>query len=146
MGRLIICIDFDGVIHKYSNGWQNGEIYDDIVPGFFPWALVAREHFCIVVYSSRSASQAGIRAMKDWFLKQWMAFTSSPEGSQVEVPLAWINSPNGSTEFSLFDFSAAKPPAWLTIDDRALCFNGNWADPNFSVQTMRNFRPWNKPL
>lgn len=25
-----IVFDFDGVIHKYSNGWQNGSIYDEI--------------------------------------------------------------------------------------------------------------------
>ena len=82
--------------------------------------------------------------MKDWFLKQWLAWTSTPEGASVEVPLAWCNSPNGSTEFTLFEFSAVKPPAWLTIDDRALCFQGDWKDPNFSVAAIEHFKPWNK--
>ena len=26
-----IAVDFDGVIHKYSKGWQGGEIYDEPV-------------------------------------------------------------------------------------------------------------------
>ena len=30
MKYMTIAFDFDGVIHKYRKGWQNGEIYDDI--------------------------------------------------------------------------------------------------------------------
>lgn len=30
---MTISIDFDGVIHQYSKGWQNGEIYDPPIRG-----------------------------------------------------------------------------------------------------------------
>lgn len=126
MNKPIICIDFDGVIHSYEKGWQGGEIYGTLVPGFLEWAEKACQHFRLVVYSSRSKTPEGIEAMKEWMLRQ--------------LNLA------GAGWLVAFDFIDTKPPAWLTIDDRALCFNGNWADPNFSVQAMQAFRPWNKPL
>ena len=35
-----------------------------------------------------------------------------------------------------------KPPALMTIDDRALTFTGKWAD--FAPDSLLRFRPWNK--
>lgn len=39
----------------------------------------------------------------------------------------------------LLSFPWSKPPAWLTIDDRAVTFNGKWP----SVEFIENFKPWN---
>ena len=50
-----IAVDFDGVIHGYSKGWQKGQIYDDPVPG----AKEALEKlkskgYRILIYSTRN--------------------------------------------------------------------------------------------
>jgi hypothetical protein len=132
MSRLIICIDWDGCIHDYMDGWRDGSIYGDVVPGFIEWADIAREHFELVVYSSRSKTEAGIAAMRER-LHAW-------------IEAAYAKNTGLAVSISDFTFASEKPPAWLTIDDRALCFNGNWSDPNFSVEAMRSFKPWNKPL
>lgn len=38
----------------------------------------------------------------------------------------------------LLKFPTKKPAAWLTIDDRAICFDGVFP----STEQMTNFKPW----
>jgi hypothetical protein len=129
--KPILCIDFDGVIHKYSKGWQGGLIYDDVTEGFFDWAEKAKEVFALVIYSSRSGSYGGIDAMKHWLKVQGEKWAGDGDGSGAIPDVA-----------SWFDFASEKPPAFLTIDDRAVCFEGKWDGIAMDPFTLRHFKPW----
>jgi len=126
MSKPILSIDFDGVIHSYSSGWQDGTLYDGVTDGFFDWAQEAAKHFRLIIYSSRSKSAQGIEEMKQWL---------SAHDSK------WREAHGGRADIE-FEFASEKPPAFLTIDDRALTFTGNWLD--FSPEILLKFKPWNK--
>lgn len=131
MNKPILCIDFDGVINPYSRGWQDGSIYDeDVVLGFFEWAYVAQDHFRLVIYSSRSKTAAGRRAMSSWLHERhgkWLTTSGKDKLGQVLH----------------YELVSEKPPAFLTIDDRALTFNGDWYDDAYWPEKLREFKPWN---
>lgn len=118
--KPILCIDFDGVIHDYRKGWQDGSIYGDVVPGFFDWAERAREHFRLVIYSSRSKTEDGIEAMKIWLR----------------------NKVNHDSVLDWFEFASEKPPAFLTIDDRCIRFDGHWRVPELFPENLQHYKTW----
>jgi hypothetical protein len=118
MNRQTLCIDFDGVIHSYENGWKDGSIYGTIVPGFEDWAHEVAKEFDLVIYSSRSKTPSGRAAMKRWLTRNW-------KGPPIPK----------------FEFASTKPPAWLTIDDRCIRFQGRWEWIRLDV--LKEFRPWN---
>jgi hypothetical protein len=130
MPKPTLVLDFDGVIHSYSSGWKGADVIPDlIVPGFFEWAEQAAKHFKLVIFSSRSGQPNGITAMQFYLYEQrklWRAAGGMPETNE---PLS-------------FEFAEEKPPAFVTIDDRALCFTGNFAD--FDPVSLLAFKPWNK--
>jgi hypothetical protein len=127
-----LCLDFDGCIHAYRRGWQDGVIYDDVVPGFFEWAARAKDHFKLVIYSSRSKDPGGIEAMEQWLRFQHTHW----------VETEWNGGMTVQTDID-FEFAHEKPPAWLTIDDRCIPFKGDWNAEQLLVATMLAFKPWN---
>ena len=115
----ILCLDFDGVIHSYEKGWQDGVIYGSVTPGFFDWAFEAQKYFRLVIYSSRSKTDEGRLAMGSWLAEQLRQRGGRP---------------------ITFEMAAEKPAASLTIDDRAICFDGQWS--NIPPDILLNFKPW----
>lgn len=127
--KPILCLDFDGVLHSYTSGWQGADVITDPpVPGMVEFLDRAVEKFEVHVFSSRSNQRGGILAMQTW-LKLALLREMDGEPGRADAVCAAIKWP---TE---------KPPALVTIDDRAITFTGTWP----SMETLLAFKPWNKP-
>jgi hypothetical protein len=129
MGKPILCVDFDGVIHSYANGWQGADVVGDPpVPGALRWLWKAAEWFNVAIYSSRSSQEGGREAMHAWMNN----FAIHEFGDK-----------NSADRFmATLSFPIEKPAAFLTIDDRAICFEGDWNELN--PADLLEFKPWNK--
>ena len=127
--RPTLCVDFDGVIHSYTSGWKGASIIPDPpVPGALQWLLDASKLFSLVVYSSRSKDPEAIAAMR-----MWITFHARQELPESKAE-AFLN--------AAITFAHEKPAAFLTIDDRAICFEGDWSklDPT----KLLAFKPWHQ--
>lgn len=114
--KPILCLDFDGVIHWYRKGWHGADVIDDEpVPGAVEFVKAAQEFFEVVVFSSRSHQNGGVRAMRTWMQQHGF------DVSSISFPLE-------------------KPSAFLSIDDRVLLFEGEFPEP----AALLAFKPWNK--
>lgn len=120
--KKTICVDFDGTIYDYKEGWQGGIIRGNVTPGFFEWYAEASKYFKIVVYSTRSS----VEKFRDEMMN-WLTHKANEHG----IGLGDI------------EFSDVKPKAFLTIDDRCVRFDGNWRDSNLNPQNLLAYKPWN---
>lgn len=135
--KKILCLDFDGVIHRYDSGWKGATIIPDPpVDGVFQFIYEALEHFDVCIFSSRSSSPEGIEAMKEW-MKKWEDETWNQSGGSSQQ---WTHQNPCSYLCNRVTWSVTKPSAFVTIDDRAITFTGTWPD----MESLKLFKPWNK--
>lgn len=126
MAMPILCLDFDGVIHSFKSGWKGATVIPDPpVPGAMEFIAAAIDHFHVDIFSSRSADPLGRRAM-------WSYIKQHLEEAVGEIEASRI--------ISLIDFPFDKPAAFVSIDDRAITFEGKWPD----IEALKAFKPWNK--
>ena len=119
----ILCLDFDGVCHSYTSGWRGAAVIPDPpVPGMWEFLESAVHHFELHIFSSRSHQFGGTAAMKAWFLEH------ANSGFRQDIARKFLR------------FPLEKPPSFVTIDDRCICFTGTWP----SMKDVLNFRVWNK--
>lgn len=129
MSKPILCLDFDGVVHLYNSGWKGPRnIPDDPTEGALQFMYdMLQEGWDVVIHSSRARYFGGISAMRKWLRRHAMAKDMWHE---------WGFGPG----LEDVRFVRWKPPAVLTLDDRAVTFNGTWPTP----EAVKKFKPWNK--
>lgn len=110
--RQTLVFDFDGVIHKYSKGWQSGKIYDEPTPGIRSLLVTLKPLYKIVIISTRCIDPSMKKDMIAWLKKN-------------DIPYDEI--------------SAEKVPALCYIDDRAINFDG---DCDKLFRRIMEFKPW----
>ncbi len=162
----ILCLDFDGVIHSYSSGWKGPRVIpDDPVHGAlkFLYEAITCGEFQVMIYSSRSRYLFARRAMKKWLFSEYMKLAAVdpedrwhiPDVKTGEIPEwlwkwiagfafadPWDDEARDAIKKLLrqLKWPTRKPPAFLTIDDRAWTFRGTWPD----LLSIQLFKPWNK--
>jgi len=121
--KPILCLDFDGVCHSYTSGWQGATVISDPpVPGMWRFLEAAVQAFQVHIYSSRSHEIGGTEAMRRWFRQH------AASQYRRDIVEKWLL------------FPLEKPPAMVTLDDRALTFTGVWP----TVEALLAFEPWTR--
>jgi hypothetical protein len=109
--RQTVCLDFDGVVHSYRSGWQGATtIADPPIHGTAEAIAHLRKRYRVVIHSARCATAEGRDAISAWLLKH-----------RIEID----------------EVCEHKPPALVYIDDRAIRFQGSWAD---AISELSQFR------
>jgi len=122
--REAIGIDFDGVIHAYSQGWCTGVIYDIPVAGAQEALTLLSRRFRIVIYSARSydhpeKGQHGKGQKED--MELWL--------SRYSIPYDEIHTAPG------------KPDCEVFIDDKGYRFEGDWVKTRKDIERLSS-RKW----
>ena len=114
--KQTVIFDFDGVIHSYTSGWQGVTNIPDLpVEGIRDVIEELKiAGYEVVVVSTRCYQEGGIEAIKKYLNKH---------------------------DIVVDRVTDEKPPAVVTVDDRAICFDG---DVTTLFKKIINFVPWMK--
>lgn len=112
--KKTVVFDFDGVINSYVSGWKGIDNIPDPPVAGIDHAIqkIRKLGYEVVVVSSRCSEEKGIKAIQKYLDKYYICV----DKVQKE-----------------------KPPCVVTVDDRAICFNG---DTENLVDKILNFKPW----
>lgn len=118
MDKPIMCIDFDGVISQYKNGWRGvGNLAEETpVDGAIKFLNDAVKHFTVLIFSSRCNAKSGILAIEKWLIMYGLS----------------------SVVLDKLIFQPGKPSYHVVIDDRAFKFSGKFP----SIGHFIEFKPW----
>jgi len=107
-----VAVDFDGVIHTYDRGWQDGSIYGEFMPGAVEGLTRLMQRYAVFIHTSRKPRQVA----------RWIERNS---GYGIECTTR-VPRKGFWTERGYLLVTNRKLPAVAYIDDRGIRFH-NWA-------------------
>lgn len=119
---MTVALDFDGVIHRYSRGWQGGKIYDPPMPGAIEAIHEIQEVEAVVVFTART----DLDAVCAWLSAQGIECVTQ-EQWDAERPAEEHGSAFWNDKSRVL-VTNRKPAARYYLDDRAVLFTreGGW--------------------
>lgn len=114
-----VAVDFDGVLHPYTEGWVGPEPADEPpMPGAVEFLTVlVGDGFRVVVFSTRCDTEEGLEGTRRWLAKHGLD------------PL-------------IDDVTCRKPAAVAYVDDRAVSYRaGNWPECLNEIDRLAGGRP-----
>lgn len=125
-----VAFDFDGVIHKYSKGWQDGSIYDEVNVDILDIinTLMMNNIPCIIM-STRDPQQ-----IKDWWKEQ---------GFDIKTKVLDFNTVFYN-DCDYLGITNRKIAAQLYIDDRAYRYIGQNTDEflyDLTAESLKIYQP-----
>ena len=106
-----ICVDFDGVIYPNLKYHGTTDLRGAPVDGALNALIELSHKYDIIIHSARCATDEGIVAIENYL-------------AQYHFPFLVVRD---------------KPTAHIYLDDRAVCFNGNWTE---TIETTCEFKQW----
>ena len=107
--KIVVAIDFDGVIHNAHQGWGDGTCYGDPLPGSIEAIKQLSTQYEIIIFTAKAKSdrplvngKTGIELVKEWLDKYNI--------------LKYVK-----------EITSEKPRAELYVDDNGYRFE-NWKD------------------
>ncbi|MBQ8051645.1 MAG: hypothetical protein IJ197_08770 [Bacteroidaceae bacterium] len=118
MAKKTICIDFDGVLADYSEGFQGKDVFGEMIPNADIATKVLKNNgWTIIVYTTRPVTDA----LKDWLKENKITYDHINENP---------DQPKDTSEKLMAD---------IYLDDRAMCFRGTWNE--WAVREIAEFTP-----
>jgi len=114
------CVDLDGTIASYKDGWQSEEHYGEPIPGVQEALQRLKDNgWRIIIFTTRGDNKRTSAYLK-----------------KHNIPFDYINEnpdqPPGTSDKLIAD---------VYIDDRGIRFNGDWAK---TIDEVLAFSPWEK--
>ena len=117
-----ICIDFDGVLHDYSKGYQGLDVFGGVVKGASEAVQkLHSEGWKIIIFTARPVTQG----MRNWLRGNF-------------IPFDYINENPDQ-----MDKKSPKPYADIYLDDRGIQFRGDWQQTLKDIDSYENWQGFN---